>query len=128
MEVVEHMSTRSIRRWHVVGGSMAAMTMVAAISAPTGAAPPSTGQLTDQDAYISLAPGVPAGASVTPIISSGETLGGFQFQGIPDGIGVRPGAARHTVDVYVAHEETTVPFFGSADFQDASVSKLTLNT
>ena len=50
------------------------------------------------------------------------------FEGLPDGIGIRPGTDKHTVDVYVAHEQTTVPFFGSRDFQDASVSRLTLST
>lgn len=92
------------------------------------AGPDRSGHLTEEEAFITLASGLPSGATVTPIISSGEQLGGFRFQGIPDGIGVRPGAEKHTVDVYVAHEETTVPFFGTADFQDASVSALTLST
>lgn len=30
--------------------------------------------------------------------------------------------------MYVAHEQTTVPFFGTADFQDSSVTKLSLST
>ena len=80
--------------------------------------------LTSEPAFITLT--VPG--TVIPIISSGETLNGFTFQGIPDGIGVAPGEMANTVDVYVNHEETTVPFFGTADFQDASVSKLTLLT
>ena len=82
--------------------------------------------LTSEPASITLDPGVPAGSSVLPIISSGETVDGFTFQGIPDGIGLAP-TDSDTVDVFVNHEETTVPFFGSADFQDASVSKLTLD-
>jgi len=65
---------------------------------------------------------------VTPIIDSGDTLGGFLFEGLPDGIGLAPGPETGTVDVYVAHEQTHVPFFGVADFQDASVSRLTLDT
>jgi len=65
---------------------------------------------------------------VTPIINSGDTLGDFVFEGIPDGIGLAPGPDPNTVNVFVAHEQTTVPFFGTADFQDASVSKLTLDT
>jgi hypothetical protein len=107
---------------------LAVTALVAALGAPATAAPRGGGYLTDSEAYITLAPELPAGASVTPIISSGETIGDFQFQGLPDGIGVRPGADPHTVDVYVAHEQTTVPFFGTADFEDASASKLTLNT
>jgi hypothetical protein len=82
--------------------------------------------LTPQPAYIALQPGVTG--SVLPIINSGETLGDFTFEGIPDGIGIRPGRlAPDTVEVYVSHEQSTVPFFGEADFEDASVSGLTLN-
>ena len=77
---------------------------------------------------ITLDPGVPAGSVVTPIIDSGEMFDGFLFEGIPDGIGLAPGAEPGTVDVYVTHEQTHVPFFGTADFQDASVSRLTLAT
>jgi hypothetical protein len=80
--------------------------------------------LTSEPAFITLiGPG-----TVTAIISSGETLGDFTFEGIPDGIGIAPGPSENTVDVFVNHEQTTVPFFGEADFQDASVSKLTLDT
>jgi hypothetical protein len=82
--------------------------------------------LTPQPPAITLDPGVPAGSSVLAILSSGETINGFTFQGLPDGIGLSPGNDG-TVDVFVSHEETTVPFFGTRDFQDASVSRLTLN-
>ena len=94
------------------------------------ALPPATAMadfLTSEPAAITLDPGVPAGSSVLAIISSGETINGFTFQGIPDGIGLAPANEGGGVDVFVNHEETTVPFFGSADFQDASVSRVTLN-
>jgi hypothetical protein len=78
--------------------------------------------------YVTLVPGVPAGSSVTPIIDSGDMIGDFEFQGLPDGIGLAPSSVSGAVDVYVAHEQTTVPFFGEADFQNASVSKLTIDT
>ena len=102
-----------------LGGSLLALTFVATATGPADAKPDPSGYLTSDDPFITLASGLPSGASVTAIISSGESVGDFRFQGIPDGIGVRPGDAKHTVDVYVAHEETTVPFFGTADFQDA---------
>jgi hypothetical protein len=76
---------------------------------------------------ITLDPGVPTGSTVTPIIDSGETFNDFLFEGLPDGIGLAPGPFTNTVDVFVAHEQTHVPFFGAADFQDASVSRLTLD-
>jgi hypothetical protein len=71
---------------------------------------------------------LPSGAYVQAIVSSGENVDGTLFEGLPDGVGIRPGPDRNTIDVYVAHEQTTVPFFGSADFVDASVTKWTLNT
>ena len=54
--------------------------------------------------------------------------GNFVFEGIPDGIGIRPGGAPHTIDVYVAHEQSTIPFLGARDFEDSSISKLTIET
>lgn len=120
--------SRTTTTARAVGGAVAAATFVAITSSSALGATDRSGYLTDDEAFITIAPGVPAGASVTPIISSGDTLGSFEFQGLPDGIGVHSGAAPHSVDVYVAHEQTTVPFFDTADFQDASVSKLTLST
>ncbi len=111
------------------GAVIASASLVAvASSAAFGAPPDRDGFLTDQDPFLVLEPGLPSGSALLPIMSSGETLGDFTLRGLPDGIGLRSGDAAHTVDVYLAHEETTVPFFGTADFQDASVSKLTLST
>ena len=86
------------------------------------------GYLTPEAPFITLDPGVPAGSMVKAIISSGEEVGEFTFEGIPDGIGIAPGPMPGTIDVYVNHEQSTVPFRSAADFQDASVSKLTLST
>jgi hypothetical protein len=87
------------------------------------------GFLTEKDPFIMLTDDVPEGSSVTAIISvgEGEEVGDFLFEGLPDGIGLAPGPDSSKVNVFVAHEQTTVPFFGEADFQAASVSKLTLN-
>ncbi len=93
-----------------------------------GVAAGGDGYLTTEEPLLALDESLPAGAQVTPIISSGETVDGTLFEGIPDGVGIRPGPEHNTVDVYVAHEQTTVPFFGTADFVDASVTKLTLST
>ena len=68
------------------------------------------------------------------IICSGQLVGDFEFQGIPDGIGITPGPAPGTVNVFVNHEESHVPFpappaaNAAADFQDSSVSRLTIDT
>jgi len=87
-----------------------------------------SGFLTPEPPMITLDPGLPRGSMVKAIINSGEIVNGFTFEGLPDGIGLAPGPDKRTVNVFVAHEQTTVPFFNSADFQDASVSKLTLDT
>ena len=87
-----------------------------------------SGYLTDSEPLVVLDPAVPEGGNVIAIIDSGDQLDGFTFEGIPDGIGLAPGSAKHTVDVYVNHEQSTVPFGGEADHQDSSVSLLTLST
>lgn len=85
-----------------------------------------SGWVTPEAPYITLED-VPAGSSVTAIISSGESVDGVLFEGIPDGIGLAPGPWEDTVDVYVNHEQSTVPFRNTADFQDASVTKWTVD-
>lgn len=66
--------------------------------------------------------------TVIPLLTVGENAGvpGFTFEGIPDGIGIAPVQGRGSlIDVYVAHEQSTVPFPpDTADHQDASVSRL----
>jgi hypothetical protein len=69
-----------------------------------------------------------AGGTATSIIESGDVHDGIMFEGIPDGIGVTPGAAPGTVDVFVTHEQSHVPFQGTADIEDASVTRWTITT
>ncbi len=83
---------------------------------------------TDEDPMIALTDDAPAGSQVRALISSGDVVDGVMFRGIPDGLGIVPGSAPGTVDVFVSHEESTVPFLNQADLQDASVAKLTLST
>jgi hypothetical protein len=104
---------------------LVALALVFALPAGVAASHPHP---SPQDPFITLDPGVPAGSTVTPIINSGDVYHDFLFEGLPDGIGLAPGPSEGTVNVFVAHEQTTIPFFGTADFQDASVSKLTLDT
>lgn len=92
---------------------------------PVASADP--GYLTSEPAMIALDPSAPGGSSVLPIVNSGETVDGVLFEGIPDGIGVMPGGAG-TAEVFVSHEQSRVPFRNEADLEDASVTKLTLNT
>lgn len=76
-----------------------------------------------------------SGVSVTPLISVGDALpGGYRFEAIPDGIAIGKTNGKGTVDIYVNHETSAVPFplpsstvAGRADFTNSMVSKLRLN-
>lgn len=116
-----------VRRIVALAGSLVLMLVLAA---PAQAGPHHRhhpkGFRTQEDPYLTLSNEVPRGTSLTPIISSGEEVGDLMFEGIPDGIGVVP--AKHgKVRVFVAHEQSHVPFGGTADFQDSSVSELVLD-
>ncbi|MEO8463422.1 MAG: hypothetical protein ABI555_09425, partial [Chloroflexota bacterium] len=66
-----------------------------------------------------------AGVTFKALINSGETAFGTMFEGIPDGIGVVPGQGPHGyVDLYVAHEQSPVPFRGNGDYNNSSVSRV----
>ncbi|HZD05315.1 MAG TPA: hypothetical protein VE173_10365, partial [Longimicrobiales bacterium] len=111
---------RASPRWRLV--ALLSLVGLLAVPNPASAAhnpPPPC----EDGAYLTLT----GAGTLQSIICSGETAFGVELQGIPDGIGFRPGAEAGTVDVYVNHEETHVPFFGTADFQDASVTGWTLN-
>ena len=55
------------------------------------------------------ASGAPASSSADAIISVGDTIGGYTFESIPDGVAIlERGNGR--ADVYVNHETSTVPF------------------
>jgi Bacterial protein of unknown function (DUF839) len=95
------------------------------VAAPTAIA--DEGFLTAEPEMLALSASAPAGSSLEALISSGDVIDGFEFQGIPDGIGVMPGSGGSAV-AFVNHEESRVPFQGTADFQDSSVSRLTLDT
>jgi hypothetical protein len=85
---------------------------------------------------------VAPGGWALPIITTGETIGGYRFESIPDGISIRE-RLFGKVDVYVNHETSRVPFplasSGSGyvpttngngsqnDFLNSQVSQLTLS-
>ncbi len=76
------------------------------------------------DAYVSLT----NGGTVIPLINSGDAFDGETFEGLPDGLGVVPvGQGKRYVDLYVAFEQSTVPFRGFADFEDSSVQRARLD-
>jgi hypothetical protein len=67
-----------------------------------------------------------AGGQVIGLINSGQSYHDVLFEGIPDGIGAVPNDDG-TIDLYVTHEQSHVPFSGFADFQDSSVSRVTVD-
>jgi hypothetical protein len=76
---------------------------------------------------------VAPGASYEPIITVGDTVGGYMFESIPDGISFSKNG-NGTVDLYVNHETSTVPFpyvgatgVGFNDFTNSLLSKLRLH-
>jgi hypothetical protein len=80
-------------------------------------------------AYVALTSAVTAaGGRVVPLINSGQTYDGVTFEGIPDGLGAVPvGRGDRYVDLYVAFEQSHVPFGGFADFEDSSVQRARLD-
>ncbi len=116
---------------------LAAVVALVAATLPMPAVSAGHGFLTDDPPLITV---TVDGGKVLPIISVGETVDGVMFEGIPDGIGLVPdedgdpdskgrrGQRPATVDVYVAHEQSTVPFRNARDFVDASVTRWTLDT
>jgi len=90
-----------------------------------------SGFKTSSPAMLTGAPGV----SVDALLTVGDTLpGGYRFESIPDGIAIGKTNGKGTVDIYVNHETSLVPFplpsatvAGRADFTNSIVSKLRLN-
>jgi hypothetical protein len=110
-----------LRRFGWPGGIAAAAVLALAVAVPAFAV---SGSNTSEPSYVDLE--VPG--RVVPLVSSGEEIYGDVFEGIPDGIGVVPGPGKNNkkgyVDLYVAHEQSHVPFSGFADYQDSSVSRV----
>ena len=81
---------------------LSALALVAVMFPTAADASGGGGYLTSADPLIVLDPSVSNGR-VIPIINSGDALGSFVFEGLPDGIGLTQGRERKTVDVYVGH-------------------------
>jgi hypothetical protein len=107
-----------------------ATTLVAALAGPAGAA------AADRSGFITAAAPMIApltdGVDVKPLLTVGETLGSYRFESLPDGISIVPGGGT-TLDIYVNHETSKVPFpfnaatgVGLVDFDNAQLSHLVL--
>ena len=79
---------------------------------------------------------VAPGATVEGIITVGDTIGGYRFESVPDGIAFRQ-RGQGRLDLFVNHETSTVPFpytptaptelNSQNDFDNAQLSHLILN-
>jgi len=109
-------------------GPMTALTVAAVLAIALPASTLGTARYPNPDfEYVTLTPAA-AGGTVIALINSGDTFDGVTFEGIPDGLGVVPvGTGDRYVDVYVAFEQSHVPFQGFADFEDSSVQRARLD-
>ncbi|MDX2381187.1 MAG: hypothetical protein QNM02_15675, partial [Acidimicrobiia bacterium] len=69
------MTARSKTSAKTIGVALLAAGLTATVAIPAQAAKPASGFLTEEAPMITLDPGLPAGASVKAIISSGDELG-----------------------------------------------------
>jgi hypothetical protein len=99
-----------------------ALVTVVVATGTAGAGDNDSGFQTSQDSMLTPL----TGGTATPIITVGDTIRDYRFEAIPDGISLDPNG-EGTVDVYVNHETSTVPFQGTNDFDNAQVSRLRLN-
>jgi hypothetical protein len=117
-------------------GRAASLALVMLLLCASVASADTLGFFTSQSAMLTP---VAAGSTVAPIISVGDTLPtGYRFEALPDGIAVLPNG-EGTVDVFVNHETSLVPFPLAAniatctsatcqsDFDNAQVSRLRLH-
>lgn len=88
--------------------TVAAVALVGLLLSPamTTGASAAGGFLTGTAPYITVAD--PAGSSVKAIITSGDTIGGYKFAKIPDGIGAYANG-KGTLNVFVNHELNNAP-------------------
>ena len=125
------------RRNILVRGVLVAL-VVTATAIAMGRASPSAGAqpgfLTSEEAMLTP---LALGSSVKPIISVGDTLpSGYQFEAIPDGIGLIT-KGKGTVHAYINHETSTFPFPAVLaaptptntwnDFDNSQLSKLVIH-
>ena len=123
---MNHRLTVSRRHRRRLAGLAAAMALTLALPAASLGKGPE-GFRTDVAPYITpFSPSI----EVVALVTVGENAGvaGFTFEGIPDGIGIAPVAGNPKVmDVFVTHEQSTVPFQNERDHEDSSISRLRID-
>src|SRR5918993_5662529 len=113
---------------------VSATVVIVGSTVSVAAAEPQNGFKTKQPPMLAVGPGAPAGTEIKPIITVGDTIGGYRFEAIPDGIAFLP-SGTNAANVFVSHETSTVPFPYAAtpmpansqnDFDNSQLSKLTI--
>ena len=120
----------------IAAGAVAAAAVASVASGGSAAAPVNTAQAAMVSFTTNPASGAPANSTADAIISVGDTIGGYTFESIPDGVAVYP-RGNGRADVFVNHETSTVPFpFNSPwaggegnqnDFTNSELSQLNFN-
>jgi hypothetical protein len=121
----DRLTTSHRRRWRYAGLAAAAALTVALPAVSMGKGP--EGFRTAVAPYITP---ISPSTEVVALLTVGENAGveGYTFEGIPDGIGIAPVAgSRNLIDVFVTHEQSTVPFQNERDHQDSSISRLRID-
>jgi hypothetical protein len=128
--VISRKPASSRRRRAAATLGAAALAATLALPGAAGAASPNAGFVTNAAPMITP---LVDGVDVKPLLTVGETIGEYRFESIPDGIAIRPGGGT-TLDVYVNHETSKVPFpfnattgVGLVDFDNAQLSHLVLH-
>jgi hypothetical protein len=120
------MRRRFLRRLLAV---VSAAIVILASTISAAAADPQNGFKTKQPAMLAAGPDAPVGTEIKPIITVGDTIGGYRYEAIPDGISLLQ-SGKNEAHVFVNHETSTVPFpypVGALnDFDNAQASRLVI--
>jgi hypothetical protein len=125
-------SSRALARRRAIvvltAGMLAALSLGAG-AVPASGADPQNGFKTKQPAMLAVGPNAPLGTEIKPVITVGDTIGGYRYEAIPDGISLLQ-SGKNEANVFVNHETSTVPFpypvNALNDFDNSQASRLVL--
>jgi hypothetical protein len=118
----------------VLAAGMLTALSLAAGAIPASAADPQNGFKTKQPPMLAVGPDAPFGTEIKPILTVGDTIGGYRYEAIPDGISWMQ-SGKNEATVFVNHETSTVPFpyagtptpaNSQNDFDNSQLSRLTI--
>ncbi len=111
----------------IAAGALAAAAVASVASGGPNAAGYNTAQAPMVTFTTNPTSGAPASSTADAIISVGDTIGGYTFESIPDGVAILA-RGNGRADVYVNHETSTVPFsVSTAPFAQAATPEANQN-